>query len=270
MTMNQEKILLLGASGFIGEKIRQKAKENQLDILEFDRFDSNMMEKITSYSPTTIINAAGSLGKSNFEDALDANFLHPIRILNHLNDNKPTNAGEIKWVQLASYFEMQIIYGRTDPYSTTKATFRNYIKLFSPADFKIIILYLPHIVGLEMRKDALFPALMQAKKESEFVLNTSGEQYLPVLHVDDCVSGVLSAINSAAGEYHLTPTWYGELIELLRLINHFYGLKISATPSLKSVDAEYPKLNFSNRVNNWDPKVGIEAILTEFMSGVAN
>jgi nucleoside-diphosphate-sugar epimerase len=223
-----------------------------------------MMAKVLMFNPEVVINCAGSRGDANFEDSFEANFAFPLQVAKELKDCLEKSGEMIRWIQLASYFEAQIAYGRSDPYSLHKATFRQHFKAEFLLTFEICNIYLPHIVGAQMKKSSLFHILGEAASGKIIKLDTSGEQYLPVLHINDCIEGILMAFREAPGDYYLPPVWYGPIRDLVKRFPSSQISNIQFNSDRKSSDSDFPRIQFSPSIQDWSPNVTLAKIVNDF------
>ena len=152
-----------------------------------------------------------------------------------------------KWIQLGSYFELQVGYGRSDYYSIHKNIFSKILLDAQKIDnFSATILYLPHIVGPGEKPERLFPTLIEVLNGSNVLLRTNGAQQIPILSIWDCVSEIMESLKVESGEYAIEPVFYDSLQILVAdfFNSQNYG-RIMFTPDVESIDARFPKLSLN-------------------------
>jgi nucleoside-diphosphate-sugar epimerase len=159
MTANQEsRILILGGDGFIGKHLKMLLEEKN-EVHVFNRTTESAKECLRSFRPNVIINCVASTSKATFHESLEANVLFQACFLDELSRDR---GFETRWIQISSYFELQIPYGRADNYSKHKAFCRQLLKSAEEDGIlSLVNVFLPHIVGPGEAPDRLFPSLLR-------------------------------------------------------------------------------------------------------------
>ena len=257
-----KRILLLGSTGFIGQHLYLELKSGYevLCLLNKSAID---VESLNKYNPDIVINAAASLANSDFETSLEANFAFPSRILEGLGE---TSQG-FTWIQLGSYFELQVPFGRTDWYSIHKKEFTEFLKKYSVlGKVKECILYLPHITGTGEKPKRLFSTLLKSFEGEKVYLKTSGEQFIPILSIWDCVKEVKLSLHNRQGEFTIKPVFYNSLSNLVELyFNGSANGEVIFNKFANSVDSKYPKLIMEETIRNLTEDVPIEQIISKML-----
>jgi nucleoside-diphosphate-sugar epimerase len=249
------RILLLGSSGFIGkalghylDQIYQVTKINRKsDLLRI--FDAN---STFDY----VINCASSRVNSNSEESFESNFKYPERIL-RTTDSK-------HWIQIESYSQLQIGMGRQDSYVLDKQRFSEYLDAYSKSSQETAVhhLYLPHVFGQGDRRERLISSAIYAIKNRKIFETSLGTQFLPLLHITDAVSGIAKYIENPNQKAACTPFWYGKVKELLEMLStHFESFKPVYGSRPDPVDANFPRVQFPKRVQDWKPEMQIEEFI---------
>jgi nucleoside-diphosphate-sugar epimerase len=238
--INKKKILLLGSTGFIGQNLLAKLSETY-EVLCLNRNQQLNDKNIESFKPDIIVNSAASAINADFQTSLESNLLLPLETLTKTLKHSEK---KIKWIQLGSYFELQVRFGRTDYYSLHKKHFSQILLDAQKIDnFTATVLYLPHIVGPGEKPNRLFPTLIDALNGSDVLLGTNGTQHIPILSIWDCVSEIMESLKVVSGEYSIEPVFYNSLQKLVTEFfnDQNYG-RIMFTPDVESIDARFPKL----------------------------
>lgn len=259
-----QKVLLLGASGFIGSHLGNHLKSTY-EILTINRQSNDFLNLIKMGKPDVIINCSASSPNADFFESLEANVNFQMRCLQVLasQSQKP-----IRWVQVASYFELQIVFGRRDNYSIHKALCRALLEQMSERGFiNLTTIFLPHVFGHGEMASRVIPSItsqLLANKEIEI---SKGDQYLPILSVQDTCEAISMAIQTDQDSCSASPMWYGKLKDLANLMHQ--ALKkgnLRVNPSKVSIDDSFPQVQFPPTVKNWSPNFGFEYFLASLES----
>jgi nucleoside-diphosphate-sugar epimerase len=258
--MPEDRILILGSSGFIGNKLVEKLRADNISLLIYDRLDVDIDIKVLEYCPNVVINCAASKGNANFEDSFEANVAFPLRVLNILSRLKL----RLSWIQLSSYFELQITYGRADAYTFHKATIGQILQRNFKEICDVKILFLPHIVNIEAKPNSLFSNLGNAYNGERTTLSTSGEQLIPILHLDDAVTAICAVLPAQPKTYFAKPVWYGSLAELLDEFLKLQKTHVYLNKNQRSADYNFPKMRFEPIPPGWQAKKDLVAIFKDY------
>ena len=259
MITAEEKIVILGGNGFIGNSLYNHL-DSQYKTLKIGHETENALDIVKSFEPTVIINCSSSHPHANFQESLEANLIYQTKFLSYIVlENKPA----LKWVQIGSYFENQIKYGRYDNYSIHKNIFRAILDdAYNKNLINLTTIILPHVFGEGEKPDRIFSTLTLELNADKVVDLCSGEQYFPILHISDAITAIEKAINTEQTLCYASPVWNGHLCELVDLIQHEIGKGIiNYDKNNRSVDVDFPKIEFYPRVSNWKPDMDITKIL---------
>jgi nucleoside-diphosphate-sugar epimerase len=249
------KILLLGSDGFVGKALGAKLESNHELVKVNRKIDLGDLFKSEQFFDF-VINCASSSAKAESGEAHGSNYLYP----GHFFKNIQTG----HWLQLESYFQLQIPFGRNDPYTIEKEKFSRFLD--TEVGFRntptVFHLYLPHIFGEGDRPERLISSVISSFKNGRDFHTSSGTQFLPLLHILDAIEGIIRFIENPTSRAACIPFWYGSVRELLDLISSqfseprvLYGLK--ADP----LDANFPKVEFPQCVEGWQPKMQLNDFL---------
>lgn len=249
------KVLLLGSNGFIGEALGAKLN-GAYELVKVSR-ETNLEDLFKSEQIFDfIVNCASSSPNADSEESFESNFLYPRQFFNKISARN--------WIQIESYFQLQIPLGRIDPYSIEKEKFSNFLNIEgrSPGAPVVYHLYLPHVFGDGDRPERLISSAIASFKGGKDFETSSGTQLLPILHISDAVEGILRFIESPIDSAACTPFWYGSVRELLKLISiEFTDTRVLYGRKLDPVDAGFPPIEFSKCVDGWQPKMQLNEFL---------
>jgi dTDP-4-dehydrorhamnose reductase len=122
------KVLLLGSNGFIGSAL----KVHLSSYYEIMVFKNRNIDSLGNLSKTTIdyvVNCSASKLSDNFEESYNANIGFQISVFSKLFQECVQIP---KWIQVASYYELQTFFGRSDNYSNHKKIFRRILETAYP------------------------------------------------------------------------------------------------------------------------------------------
>lgn len=209
------KILILGASGFLGKELTRFLETHENQILKVGRNatiqssstylsanNPNYLDKIADFNPEIVINAMAAWGsnKSTLE-ILEGNLLRPLEIFALFEKKK------ILWVQCNSYFNYWYEQKGTDrdQYSMYKRHFTEIaIGSSNTSLTRIIDLRLPHLTGAKQPKDKIIPQIIHALISQKPLNLSSGNQVIPITHVSNVAGQIQELI---AGSGHLVSNY---------------------------------------------------------------
>lgn len=249
------KILLLGSSGFIGKYLgmhlegsHQVTKVNRVTNLEeFFRLDESF---------DFVINCVSSGPSADSIESNASNFEYPIQFVRAIKSKH--------WLQIESYFQLQISMGRQDFYTLDKQRFSEFLDANSKIQSEPIIhhLYMPHVFGDGDRVGRLISSAKSSLTRRETFETSNGSQFLPLLHVSDAVLGISQFIENPLGEAACTPFWYGRQKDLLDLMElQFDDAQVLYGLRPDPVDASFPRVEFPKSIDGWQPKMKIDEFL---------
>lgn len=250
------KILITGATGFVGRNLMPKLLENGHEILEItieqeishklygDKGDhflyksenhQELVEKIKEFKPEIVIHLASYLTSSdsylNLSKLIQANIIFLADILDTLKIVPPKlfiNTGTF-----AEYFSNDDLLDPAYLYAATKTASRFLVKYYSKAyNFKYITVVPFSIYGINGSQNKLMDYLVDSLNSSEVINFTAGEQILDFIHVNDVANAFLciaeNYIKIYSGETFYAGTGKGLSIrELGMLIEKISGKKLN-------------------------------------------
>jgi nucleoside-diphosphate-sugar epimerase len=168
------------------------------------------------------------------------------------------------WIQIESYLQIQIPFGRKDPYTLDKQRFSEYLNLEikSRTSTAVHHLYLPHIFGAGDRPGRLISSALSSFTNGKPFETSNATQLLPILHLSDAVSAITKFIENPMATAGCPPFLYGSVRELLELIaSQFQNTNIVYGRRPDPVDADFPRVEFPQCVEGWQPKMQLKEFL---------
>lgn len=249
------KILILGSSGFIGKRLCNRLQKGN-EVIRVDR-TTNLNEIIEyHYEFDFIINCISSLPDATKSDSYTSNYTVPKSVMAKIQHKT--------WIQIDSYFQLQIPYGRRDFYTLDKQKFCDFLnqEAFEKTDVKIKHLTLPHIFGEEDRPSRLITSVIKKLGENSSFYASHGCQYLPILYVEDALDGVIRFMQSEQTYASCPPFLNIQVYKLLEEIRSVIGRgNVVHDADQRSVDDDFPLIRFEEGVTNWTPKMKKEEFL---------
>jgi nucleoside-diphosphate-sugar epimerase len=264
--LNKIKIAVLGSNGYIGNHLQDFLNLNSVHIIRLSHNDTDIFEKIIKEQPEYLINLAASKATATYEESYIANYLFPLSIYNFFVEN---NISLKKWVQINSYFQLQIPFGRQDFYSKHKEEFNNLLNLKNKdRKFPVTSLFLPHVTGGNEPQSRLLPQLRNAIGQKYKLRVSHGLQFIPVLGIEDACRGIVQSLDSDLIVCSLYPVWYGSLRELLFELCGKMTKEILCFGEFPDpVDATFPRINFPKNLDGFLPKTQFLQIKNSYPGG---
>jgi nucleoside-diphosphate-sugar epimerase len=261
-------IAILGSRGYLGRNYTARIKSLGVDFFPIyhSQSRSEINQLLESNRPNYIVNLAATDPFENSENSLIGNYLYPLEVL---KSAKSVLKGSFKWIQVGSYWEMQVEAGRNTPYAVHKRRFRNIIpEMQDTSFFEATSLILPHLVCGGEDSNRLSYQLSNAKNNQAVLKLSSGTQFLPILHVLDAVDAIGLSLESHQNLCSAVPIYYERVIDYARLIlGKDYNRLVEVDPNWKSVDSGFPRVVFPERVSGFVAKRSMELILKELRKG---
>jgi nucleoside-diphosphate-sugar epimerase len=249
------KILLLGSNGFIGEHLGMHLEASHL-VTKVNR--TTDLEELFNLGESFdfVINCVSSKPNSDSIESNSSNFEYPSRFLRAIKSKH--------WLQLESYFQLQISMGRQDFYTLDKQRFSEFLDANSKIQSEPIIhhLYMPHVFGNGDRAGRLISSAKSSLIHRETFETSNGFQFLPLLHVSDAVLGISHFIENPTEEAACTPFWYGRQKDLLDLMaSQFHDAHMNYGLRPDPIDASFSRVEFPKSIDGWQPKMKMDEFL---------
>lgn len=278
------KILILGATGFLGAELVNILRQEQNQLLLVGKRPRNLMPhhyvstqdlgliaQIKKFSPEIVINAMGSWGDHLSSDELfEANFGVALRIFNELQNNL------IHWVQCNSYFNYTFDETNEDRnlYSMYRRKFVDYsMALSENSNVRFSEIRLPHLVGGTQPQGRLIQLAAHSLKTNQALDLGSGSQILPLLHVVDAARQIVWIAMQSCNipGYFLFASEPLCQMSVREIMDHLIAVSgrqavfnFSALSDRRQENYEKIKFNGEKLVMNNVVSIGLDQILNEY------
>jgi nucleoside-diphosphate-sugar epimerase len=212
------KILLTGATGYLGGKMAAKLLENDYELcclvlpniplaylqpyadrvglIYIGSGGGNDGEKILQFSPDIVIHMACRYDRENISlaDLVDANLEFPLRVLNAVL----AMPKRVLWLNTNTALESTV-----NGYTLAKCQFAEWGKYFaSQGKLDFCNILLEHFYGEGDRGAKFFPFLLEKMKKNEAIDLTDGTQRRDFIYVDDVTDAFLLLCENYPKVYH--------------------------------------------------------------------
>lgn len=291
-----EKILMSGATGFIGSHLLKRLKQEGYEVFIVVRPTTDvcvvketvpsqnivvmedreeLYRKIKEIQPYIYIHLMGvfctSHNSGNIMQMVDANIRDSILILDAVNE-----AGCKKVINTASYWQNRYNrdYAPINLYAATKQAFETLLAHYiENENMSVITLTIFDTYGAGDKRKKILNIVYQLKNGETLDL-TNGEQKMYLCHIDDIVSGYLTAIKKVKGledgkvlKYALRES--GEplaLKEILMSAVRIWGKNVNlnfGAIARNKVEIDDPN-GYGVILPGWEAKVGLEEGLKKY------
>jgi nucleoside-diphosphate-sugar epimerase len=236
--------LILGGNGFLGASIRNQFKENNINLYLYNRENDTIInntgdqvfsfkEFLVNEESFSIMNLLAAWGDIDQKIIKYANYDLPLSIFNRvISTHKKT-----LWIQVSSYFNFYYLETGIDKdsYSYWKRMFSDKLKnelLTNASKLSSLELFLPHLYGKNDKNSRLISLLTEKRVNSQPINISSGLQYLPILHVDDCAKGVFEIVAKKKSLFHDSQVYIKEqsqfkVEQIVKIIQKFNKITVN-------------------------------------------
>lgn len=212
--MCEEKILLTGATGYIGQKLSQELLQNGCDVYVIVRkesdissicqflpdshiivFDEKTGERLDAVAPDVLINLAGKFvsvhNPGDVDALLNSNIIFPAKICEFAY-----HSGCKKFINAGSYWQNydNEEYNPVNYYAATKEAMKKILQYYALSkECKVMTLKIFDSYGDGDPRNKILNILSRLE-DGDSIGMTGGEQKMFFCHVDDIVSAFLTAI----------------------------------------------------------------------------
>jgi nucleoside-diphosphate-sugar epimerase len=249
------KVGILGGRGFIGSSIvKNLSFEHSFFVIKPEVYGN--LNDLIDFKPDTIINACSSLPNASEIDSWTANFDYPLNVFKFISNNLNSS---FSWIQIASYYELELPAGRSDSYSYHKFKFRSLLQtLCDSKSLEFRTLFLPHVVGKGERSGRLINSVVDSiRNNADFILKHP-EIKLPILIIDDVVLAINQFLKGNQLTAFATPTWYKSNLELIEEITSLFGKGMDNIQVGAAKPNETTSLVFSPKIEGWEPRITLQ------------
>lgn len=229
------KIVITGASGFLGSQLLNSTSATGLSVLPITRHTVDPLDKILSYSPDVVIHCAWKGGNSYIDvNSITqfANVQDGIQLIETLQQlpNKPKFIGFGTFAEYGNIANMAIEtdYERpTSMYGLSKLTFKNYSKsLCELYGIEWVWIRPCYVYGPGDVSTRLIPTVINKIINGETVSLDSCNKLIDYLYIDDFVNYVCSLIGqSNNGIYNICSGQQYKLKEVVLKIGELLEAK---------------------------------------------
>jgi len=253
--------IITGHSGFVGENFLSKFRSDKEKIViikkKFKKIES------TNDKYIKVINLATKYLKQHsskdIELILKANLLHPINIIEKINEKK-----KIIFFNFCSYFQKSINQKkRGNFYSASKSALSLFLKYYkNKFNIKIYNIYIYDTFGFNDKRKKLFNEIIKACKSNKKLIIKNYNYEMAPIYIDDLVDLLIKYINDKKRpkEIHCHQ-------QKILSINKICKIATKTMPKLKLVFLKNKiknKIYIKDNSKYWSPKIKVEDRLKFF------
>jgi len=295
--MNKNKILVTGASGFIGSSIitalnshvdyelavvvRETSNTSHLPLgIQIYRVNQSLPRiqgSLLDFEPDLVIHCAtlflAEHSSENLQDLADANLIFPLNLLEAMK-----SAGCKNLLNIGSMWQHHegIEANPVNLYAGMKNAFESLLNYYiANCGFKNSTLYLSDTYGPNDKRRKLVNILIEkiTSKDNYPLGMSPGLQKIDLLHISDVVSGIEVLVEALLGgeavdaKYQLSAATTYNLHEIVELLNEISAQNLNIEwgkrPYRTNEVMQVPQLFSAPK--GWSPKVSLKQGLTELI-----
>ena len=263
------KILLVGASGFLGKNIYQQlnqkypfgilVKSKKKCFGSSPQYLYDNLNELKSEKIEIIINCAVNYGREKVSDLIESNILLPTKLLDMFE----------KTLKLYVTFDSFYTKFEKNPlinYSNSKIQIREWYKCFS--HLKILNLKLEHVYGKFDSKNKFIPWLIDNMSKNKKISLSKCTQKRDFIHVDEIIK-LLDEIIQKMNEFSIGITSFevgtGESIEIKKVVLMLLKMTKSKSKLIfgekkieNEIEESYSNFNSIPAFIKWRPDTKVE------------
>jgi nucleoside-diphosphate-sugar epimerase len=270
-------ILVIGATGFIGNHFVKLASEQShavamlsrknvsqfKKIQMFSKEDTNLLQKVQQFKPDVVLDLATKfdLNPINHEE----NELISGTFAFHLEMSNRLRSIPAPWVYTSSYWQdLRKLDGTfISDYHFLKHSVEEYLSAMTPQGFTSVVLMDNY--GSDDNRGKIVDFLLKAPPNGEEINLSQGHQFLNLLHVDDVCSGLLAIClerrteSPQVSKVNLISEEFITLRELVKEVEQLRNVKLPICWGAKDYRAGeiLTKPNLEKYSSNWTQKYRI-------------
>ncbi len=282
-----KKILVTGATGFVGGHLVRRLLNNQYEVHVLIRPETdqkqlkstivhthsgstqNMIETIQDVQPDAVIHLAslfiGEHESSDIEDLIKSNVVLSTQLVEAMSVN-----GVCPLINVGTSWQhhADADYNPVNLYAATKQAFRSLLSFYvETSNIRVINLELFDTFGPNDRRDKLFNLLNRLRVTGETISMSPGYQYLDPIYIDDVCDAFLVALKRLnSGQVKRSETYSVcseesiQLRELVKIYENVSKTKLNVEWGGRPYRAREVMQPWSEGVTlpGWSPKVSIE------------
>lgn len=284
MKINKSKVLVTGASGFLGKHLldrlfkeeaevyalgRNAINNGKVNFYQVDLRDSEELKKVVSdINPDFVFHLAACIDKSVPEEEMMAiNYQGTVNLLDALdsvdyNHFVFTSTAELYMGHESPFREDMDVEGKT-AYALSKLKAEDYCL---SKDKPVTVLRPFIIYGPGQKGNMFIPQFMRACKNKEDFKMTKGEQTRDFIYVADVVDALVKSALSEKADHEVINVASGvetKMVDVAVKINELMGnpikLDIGALPYRdKEIWSYYADISNAKNLLAWEPKTSLE------------
>lgn len=232
------KVLLTGASGFIGTNIAEAYRLAGHDIVGVDKKpNADVQLDLTQASVDQLASLMSTVDVINHH-AAQVDVRTSLRSPSY--DAQENIISTIKLLEAARLAQVpRFIFASSGgaigtselpptPYGIAKLTIEKYLHFFSSC-FETVVLRYSNVYGPHQSSGIVAAAFKKALQNETLLINGDGTQTRDLVYVEDVVQANLKALTAVSGIYTISTGIPTNLLELVRSINNIVPLQVQHT-----------------------------------------